>query len=81
MLHCVNLSLLSIEDKSAILYRSWSQHGFYMKYHLYLSQKITPVSTKMKFKQPTGVNNKSHSLLLQFGLKVLPTIQHAIHML
>jgi len=31
-------SLLSIEDKSAILYCSWSQHGFYMKYHLYLSK-------------------------------------------
>ena len=29
--------LLSIEDKSAILYCSWSQHGLYMKYHLHLS--------------------------------------------
>lgn len=29
--------LLSIEDKSGILYCSWSQHGFYMKYHLHLS--------------------------------------------
>lgn len=42
--------------------------------------KITPVSTKIKFKQPIGVNKKLHSLLLQFGPKVLPTIQRAICM-